>query len=86
MASIKCPLSAYRNMFGAPGKGAHAYRFLGTAAVDYVLTIVGACITTFLMGIPLPLTTIAWFVVGVVCHVIFGVETSTLRFLGVKCA
>ena len=86
MTNIKCPLSAYRDMLGVPGKGVHAYRFLGTAAVDYVLTIVGACITTYLAGVPLPLTTIAWFIMGMVCHVIFGVETDTLKFLGIKCA
>ena len=33
------PLSKFKHIFGKPGKGAHSVRFLGTALIDYVLTI-----------------------------------------------
>ena len=35
-------LHKYKDIFGKPKQGAHQYRFLGTAVVDYILTIIGA--------------------------------------------
>ena len=53
-----CPFNAYSTIFGLPGKGIHSFRFLNTAIVDYLLTFVLACITTYLTVIPLVLSTI----------------------------
>jgi len=75
----------YQNIFGEPGKGVHKYRFLNTAFVDYALTIIGACITTYFTNIPLTLTTIFWLMLGLVLHIVFGVETQSIKFLGIKC-
>ena len=80
-----CPFSKFKNVLGVPKKGIHKYRFLNTAIVDYVLTIVLACITTYLTKIPLVLTTIMWFVIGIILHMLFGVETGTIKYLGLKC-
>tara|TARA_Y100000389_G_C17284973_1_gene424957 strand:+ start:170 stop:424 length:255 start_codon:yes stop_codon:yes gene_type:complete len=80
-----CPLSKFRNILGVPKKGVHKYRFLNTALVDYILTIALAALTTYLTKIPLVLTTIGWFIIGIVCHLLFGVETNTLKFFGVSC-
>ena len=82
---MKCPLSQFKDIFGNPGKGAHKYRFLNTAIVDYVLTIVLAIITTLATKMPLVITTIMWFILGVVLHLLFGVQTSTLTYLGINC-
>lgn len=82
---MKCPLRQFKDIFGKPGKGAHKYRFLNTAIVDYVLTIVLAIITTLATKMPLVLTTIMWFILGVVLHLLFGVQTSTLTYLGINC-
>ena len=80
-----CPFSKYKDLLGVIGTGVHKYSFLNTAVFDYVLTIIAACVTTYFSGIPLVLTTISWFIMGIVMHVLFGVETSTLVFLGIKC-
>ena len=82
---MNCPLSKYKNVLGIPGKGAHKYQFLNTAIVDYILTIIIACFTTYLLDIPLVLTTISWFVMAIILHILFGVETSTLKYMGIKC-
>lgn len=37
-----CIFKQYKDIFGSPGTGPHSYRFLGTALVDYSLTILGA--------------------------------------------
>jgi hypothetical protein len=82
---MNCPFSKYRNIFGIPGKGVHKYQFLDTAIVDYVLTLILAALATYFSKIPLVLTTIFMFITGIILHILFGVETSTLKYLGIKC-
>lgn len=80
-----CIFNNYSEIFGAIGKGAHKHRFLDTAIVDYVLTIVVACLTSYYSKIPLVLTTIMWFVIAIILHALFGVETNVIKYLGIKC-
>ena len=82
---MSCRFKGFRDIFGEPGTGVHAYRFLDTAVVDYFVTILLAMILTKVTKIPLVLTTILLFVLGIVLHVLFGVETSTLKYLGISC-
>ena len=80
-----CPFSRYRDALGTPGKGLHKYRFLGTSIVDYVLALVSAAVMTHFTGIPLVLSTIAWLVLGIVSHMLFGVKTGATGYLGLNC-
>ena len=80
-----CIFSKYKNIFGEAGKGVHSYRFLNTALVDYLLTILGAILLTYLTDIPLVLTTIGLLVLGLILHYLFGVNTSSLKYLGITC-
>ena len=75
------PFQKYKNIFGEPGKGAHRFRFMDVAIVDYTLTIVLAFFLSFLTGIPAELTTIFSFLLGIICHILFGVSTNTTRYL-----
>ena len=74
-------LSKYKNVFGAPGTGVHKYKFKGTAIVDYFLTIAGAFIITYFTDIPLVITTIGLFLIGIVLHYLFGIKTQVLKFI-----
>ena len=80
-----CPFSNYKYILGIPKQGVHKYRFLDTAMVDYILTILLSGLTTFLTKIPLVLTTIAWFIIGIISHILFGLETNSVKYLGIKC-
>ena len=80
-----CPFSKYKNILGIINKGVHQYRFLDTAIIDYILAIVLSCITTYFSNIPLVLTTIVWLIIGIILHMLFGVETNTLKYLGLLC-
>ena len=80
-----CPFSKFKHIFGIPGKGVHKYNILGTAAVDYVLTLILAFVWTYFTGFPLVLSTIMWFVIGFIMHVLFGVETHAIKYFGIKC-
>lgn len=85
MAINTCPFSEHRNFFGVPGTGAHETRLLDVALVDYMLTLIGAFITSWLTSFPLVLSTLLWFTLGLVLHTLFGVDTSTVRWLGLEC-
>ena len=80
-----CPFHVYKNIFGIPNTGVHSYRFLDTAMVDYVLTLLAAMLITYTSHIPLELTTIGLFILGIILHILFGVNTHTTRFLGFTC-
>ena len=76
-----CP---YRYLFGKPGEGAHASRFLGLSIVDTVLTFLGALLITLGTGYPILWTFIAFFVLGEILHYAFGTQTAFLTMIGVK--
>lgn len=75
---MKCP---YKFIFGKPGEGAHKYRINDAAAVDYILTIIGAILISKYFQTPLVLTTVILFLVGELLHYVFCVETSTIKWL-----
>lgn len=82
---MTCPFKKFQYILGVPRKGAHSHRFLDTAIVDYILTIILAIIITLLTKIPLVLTTIFSFILGIILHILFGVPTNTTKFLGISC-
>lgn len=71
----------YKNILGSPGTGVHQYKFKGTSIVDYFLTIIGAFIITYYTNIPLVLTTIGLFILGILFHYLFGLETQVIKFI-----
>ena len=73
-----CP---YREMFGKPGQGIHAYRLFHIAVVDVLLTLIGAWIASKVFRVPLVYTACALFSLGIVCHRIFCVRTTVDTWL-----
>lgn len=80
-----CPFKKFKNIFGVPKTGVHSYRILDCAVIDYLLTILLALFTTLITKVPLVLTTILMFIIGIISHVLFGVETNTTNFLNINC-
>ena len=80
-----CPFKKYKHLFGIPGKGLHKYTFLQTAIVDYILSLLLAAVIAYITSIPFVLTTIAILLMGILCHILFGVQTNTLTYLGIIC-
>ena len=81
----KCPFSQYKDIFGAAGTGPHSIRFMGIALVDFALTIVLAMFVTWKFKVPLDLSIIMTLVLALIIHWLFGVETGTLKYLGITC-
>lgn len=80
-----CPFKKFKNALGVPNRGVHKFHILGTAMFDYLLTIMMAFISSYIWGFPLVLSTITWFIMGIISHILFGVKTDTLRALGIRC-
>ena len=85
------PFTAYKNILGVPGEGFHKTRFLGTAILDYIGAIAAAVLLTFAIGknndnryrFPFVVSTVTVFIGAEVLHMLFGVPTNTLKFLGI---
>jgi hypothetical protein len=82
---MSCPFKKYSGIFGNSGEGIHSYRLLDVALVDYIGTIFLALILSRITKIPLVLSTIFMFVLGIVLHMLFGVKTSAVKYLGIGC-
>jgi len=77
-------LKEYKDILGKPKQGVHSYRILDVALTDYLMTIIGAFIISYYTEIPVVITTIGLFVIGIILHIIFGVPTNTTRWLGIQ--
>lgn len=78
---MSAPLSAYRNIFGEPGKGVHAHRVCGYASVDLLATAGIAAIGAIVAGGDNKIAAflcifIILMLVGILSHRIFGVNTA----------
>jgi len=80
-----CPFSNFNNLLGVPNKGIHSYRFGYIAIVDYVLSILLASVLSYICAIPLDLMTIFVFIIALLLHLLFGVNTATINYLGLSC-
>ena len=80
-----CPFKKFKNALGVRNRGVHKFHILGTAMFDYLLTIMMAFLSSYFLRVPLVLSTITWFIMGIISHILFGVKTDTLRVLGIRC-
>jgi hypothetical protein len=67
-----CP---FKDIFGKPREGAHAYRVFNVAIVDVFATIVLGVLLAVLFGWNMVYTCIVLFVIGIVAHRLFCVRT-----------
>lgn len=72
----------YRHMFGKEKEGVHSYRFLHVAIVDVLLTILAGLILSYIWNVSFVKTTGLLFILGIVLHRVFCVQTTidTLLF------
>lgn len=82
---MMCSLKKYKNIFGIPKTGVHKFRVNNVAFIDYLLTIMAAFIIAYITDIPVVITTVIIFLLGILLHALFGVNTSTLRYLNIDC-
>ena len=64
------------NIFGEPGTGVHAYRFLGTAIVDVAATVALAFTGAAYFNYDPIVATVGLLILSLPVHVAFGVKTA----------
>lgn len=77
-------LCRHKNIFGAPGTGAHAYRIFDIAIIDVVFTILAGLIIYWIVikysntseKNMLVYIMVFLFLLGIVAHRLFGVRTT----------
>ena len=80
-----CIFKDYSNFFGEPRTGVHSFRMLDAPIIDHIFTILGAMCITYFSKIPLELTIPVCYILGIICHYLFGVSTNTLRYFNISC-
>lgn len=92
MLNVNMDLCKYKDIFGAPNTGLHAYRLTlngiessggkGLAFVDILFTLIGAVLLSFYFK------KIHWFkifimlfILGIVLHLLFCVKTPITSFI-----
>ena len=82
---IDCPFKQFSDIFGKPNTGIHKIKLGDTSIFDFFGSILIAIIISYYTNIPLVITTIIILLLGILFHLLFGVNTSSLKYLGIKC-
>jgi len=80
-----CPFKQFNDIFGLAKQGVHQHKVLNVIMIDNLMTIAGAIFVTYQFDVPFPLSIISLYVIGILFHMLFGVQTETLTYLGIKC-
>ncbi len=86
MKILGLDLCQYKDIFGRPREGAHAYRVFDIAVVDVAATVVVAYIIAKFFGFVFWKSLVVLFIVGIISHRAFCVKTTVdkLVFPNVK--
>jgi hypothetical protein len=76
-----CPFKKYSEIFGKVNEGVHSYRVFNIAIVDVISTIIGAIIISIMFKINFSLLLIFLFLLGIVLHRLFCVNTTINKMI-----
>jgi hypothetical protein len=74
-------LCRYKDIFGRPREGAHAYRLFDIAVVDVAATVLLALVIARLFGLSFWKSLVALFIIGIVSHRVFCVRTTVDKWV-----
>jgi hypothetical protein len=77
-------LCKYKDALGEPGVGIHSYRIFNIAIADVIMTFIGAFIISYFLNISFVWTSIFLFILGIILHRIFCVQTTINKLLFFK--
>jgi hypothetical protein len=81
MKILGIDLCDYKDIFGRPREGAHAYRIFDIAVVDVAATVVVAFIIARVFGIVFWKSLVALFIIGIISHRAFCVRTTVDKWI-----
>ena len=74
-------LRRYKDLFGRPREGAHAYRVFDIAVVDVAATVVVAYVIARVFGVAFWKSLVVLFIVGIISHRAFCVRTTVDKWV-----
>jgi len=74
-------LCQYKDIFGRPREGAHAYRVFDVAVVDVAATVVVAYVIARFFGVAFWKSLVMLFIVGIISHRAFCVRTTVDKWV-----
>jgi hypothetical protein len=74
-------LCKYKDALGKPGVGIHSYRIFNIAIADVIMTFIAAFIISYFYNISFIWTSIFLFILGIILHRIFCVQTTIDKLL-----
>ena len=74
-------LCRYKDIFGRPKEGAHAYRIFDIAVVDVAATVVVAYIIARVFGFVFWKSLVVLFLIGIISHRAFCVRTTVDKWV-----
>ena len=81
MPSQSLDLCQYKDIFGRPREGAHAYRIFDIAVVDVAATVFLAFIIARLFGLSFWKSLVVLFIIGIISHRAFCVRTTVDKWV-----
>jgi len=80
-----CIFKKYKDLFGKPGTGVHQYKIFDVIIVDNLINLILSILMKYFMNIPFELSIIIVYILGLLFHYLFGVQTESMKYLGLKC-
>jgi uncharacterized membrane protein len=80
-----CIFKQYSDILGKVGEGAHKHKLFKVILVDNLLTLALAVFVSYYWSFPFPLAIIGVYIVSIIFHYLFGVQTQSLKYLGIRC-
>jgi hypothetical protein len=74
-------LCRYKDIFGRPREGAHAYRIFDIAVVDVAATVIVAFVIARVFSVAFWKSLIVLFIVGILSHRVFCVRTTVDKWV-----
>lgn len=74
-------LCRYKDLFGRPSEGVHAYRIFDIAVVDVAATVVVAYVIARVFGFAFWKSLVTLFIVGIISHRAFCVRTTVDKWV-----
>lgn len=78
---MSCPFKEFSNIFGKPNEGVHSYRIFNIAIVDVIATLLGGLLISYLFNINYFIVITVLFLLGIVLHRLFCVNTTINKLI-----
>ena len=75
-------LCSYKDIFGKPNEGIHSYRIFNIAIVDVLLTVLCSWFISHYFKLRFFNTLVILFLLGIIFHWLFCVNTTINKFVG----